>query len=621
MCGVWLTIALRESREALLAAAHRGPDAEGLKTFETPAGLVVMGHRRLSIYDLSAAGSQPMTVRGCTVIFNGAIYNFRELRTELENAGHVFSTQTDTEVLLAAYLAWGEGCVARFNGMFAFALYDAPRQRLFLARDRFGEKPLHFAKTGGGLAFASEIAQLLTFAPDLARLNEGRTGDFLNLGMVDASDETFFKEVLRFPAAHHAIIDLSRAGRTELAPVRYWSAPPVDKRFTRPEDAASELASLMQGAVRLRLAADVPVGTCLSGGLDSTWIARLAGEQRGTGPAFSCISAVFDAEDVAGASLSERPFVEAAAEGARFDVQIVSPSDREVAEQFDPIVRAQGEPFASASICAQYFVFRQAHRAGLKVMLDGQGADELFGGYAGMIGAYLADAVASFDLGRWRRELSAMGAPGGDMSEGDLFRATYANMLPEEARRLIGRLRGRWPPPGLLAPRLNLPPAEPGAKGSRFDRLVRQLVAHASLPGLLRYEDRNAMAHGVETRLPFLDTEVAGLALRLPASAKIAAGETKRVVRLAAAGVVPEVILRRRRKLGFVAPQDLWLRGALGGLARDAIATARREWSGLFDLPALELAERGMGHDQTAGLLAFRVLSFIRWAKLHRVSA
>lgn len=619
MCGLWLTIALPESREALSAAAHRGPDGEGLRTFETPAGLLVMGHRRLSIYDPSPAGAQPMSAGRRTVIFNGAIYNFLELRAELEGKGHVFATQTDTEVLLAAYAAWDAECLTRFNGMFAFALYDEPRQRLFLARDRFGEKPLHFARSGRGWAFASEIGQLLKFAPDLARLNLARTGDFLNLGLVDAADETFFEPVRRFPAAHAAVIDLARGPEAELRPVRYWSPPAVDQSLVRPEDAASELAPAMRRAVNLRLAADVPVGTCLSGGLDSTWIARLAEGQRGGGPAFSCVSAVFDAEDLKGGSLSERPFVEAAVEGRRFDVHIISPSDREVADQFDGIVRAQGEPFGSASICAQYFVFREAGRAGLKVMLDGQGADELFGGYAGMLGSFLADRAAALDLASWRRDIAAFGAPGGDVSEAELFRATYTNAMPEWARRAIGRVRGRWPPPNLLAPRLALPPAARQSPGSRFDGLVRQLIEHTSLPGLLRYEDRNAMAHGVESRLPFLDAKVAELALRMPASAKISTGETKRAVRLAAAGEVPELILRRRRKLGFVAPQDLWFRGALGELARDAILTARNDWGWLFDAGVLDQVEKGVGRDETAGLLAFRVLSFVRWAQLHGV--
>jgi asparagine synthase (glutamine-hydrolysing) len=628
MCGIWVSIGLKPdagaSRRALDAVAHRGPDGEGLRTFETPAGQLVLGHRRLSIYDPTPTGAQPMSYADdrYVVVFNGAIYNFHALRGELEQRGLAFTTRSDTEVLLAAYAAWGPDCVSRLNGMFAFVLWDQQARRLVIARDRFGEKPLHHARTGGGIAFASEIGQLLAVAPELARLDRRRAGDFLNFGVVDSSDQTFFAPIRRFPAAQVVTLDLASASalRDDLKPRRYWSPPAVDPALARPEHAAEALAPVFTRAVSLRLAADVPVGTCLSGGLDSTYIARTADQLREAAPPFVCVSAVFDADDLSGASLSERPYVEAALSGGNFAPHLIAPNDAAVAGAFDAIVRTQGEPFASASICVQYFVFAEARRAGVKVMLDGQGADELFAGYAGMIGPRLADLALGGDLVGWRREWNALGAPGGDIGLNELFRHTYSAALPESERRRLASLRGRWPPKSTLAPSLPPPPPSRDGPGQRLDGVIRRLVSTASLPGLLRYEDRNAMAHGVESRLPFLDADVADLALRMPGSAKIASGEMKRVLRLAAARVTPDLILRRRRKLGFVAPQDQWLSGALGGLARDALAAARSDWSDLIDPSALEGLDRQLGSNAAAGEKAFRVLSFVRWADMHGVS-
>lgn len=623
MCGIWASIGVDADRRVLDAVAHRGPDGEGLRTFETAAGRLVLGHRRLSIYDPSEAGAQPMSYADdrYVVVLNGAIYNFHELRRSLEALGARFTSQSDTEVLLAAYREWGLDCLTRLNGMFAFVLFDQVSKELVIARDRFGEKPLHFARIGKGWAFASEIGQLLAISPNLARMNPERAGDFLNFGLVDTGQQTFFAGVDRFPAGRAAVLKLGRGENLpgELEARAFWSPPPVDRRISSPEMAAEELAPALRRSVQLRLVADVPVGTCLSGGLDSTFIARTADLLREGKGDFVCVSALFDDLDAAGNSLSERPYVEAALKGANFQPHFVSPTDADIVDAFDSIVRRQAEPFATASICAQYFVFAEARRAGVKVMLDGQGADELFGGYSGMAGPRLADMALGGDILGWLRELGALGAPGGDLARSELLRATYAAALPESERRRISALRGKWPPPNLLAPSFAPPPPSRDGPGHRLDAVVRRLVGEASLPALLRYEDRNAMAHGVESRLPFLDTEVADLAFRMPGSAKIADGEMKRVLRLAAADVTPEPILRRRRKLGFAAPQDRWMLGALGERVRDALGVGQSNWSELIDKKALDGLETKLGQDVEIGGRAFRVLSFVSWAEAHGV--
>jgi asparagine synthase (glutamine-hydrolysing) len=414
MCGIWASIGVPAALGALDAVAHRGPDGQGMLTMETPAGLLVLGHRRLSIYDPTPAGAQPMRTPdgGAIVAFNGAIYNFKSLRKELEARGFRFFSRSDTEVLLAAYRAWGEACVERFNGMFAFALLDTRAGKLVIARDRFGEKPLHVARYGGGIAFASEPRQLLAAAPELARFDQRIAGEFLNFGVVDDGVQTFFAPIRRFPAAHIASLDLSRPiYGADIAPRRYWAPPAPEGALADPAAAAEQLKPALRRAVALRLEADAPVGTCLSGGLDSTYIARTAEALRPTAaPHFISVSAIFDEDDLQGRSLSERPFVEMALSGGRFQPRFVTPGDEEAAEAFDAVVAAQGEPFASASICAQWFVFREANRAGAKVMLDGQGADELFGGYSGMIGHRLADLLTR-DLAGERAPADRPAAP------------------------------------------------------------------------------------------------------------------------------------------------------------------------------------------------------------------
>lgn len=624
MCGIWASVGFEADQRVLAPVAHRGPDGEGLRRFETGAGPLVLAHRRLSIYDPTPAGAQPMSYADdrYVVVLNGAMYNYQELRTELEAKGASFASESDTEVLLAAYREWGAACLARLNGMFAFILWDQQQKTLTISRDRFGEKPLHYARVHGGWAFGSEIAQLLAVSSDLRAVEIDRVGDFLNFGVVDSGQATFFKSIRRFPPGHYAVLEMADAAclAREFKFERFWTAPAIDEALRRPETAAEALAPVLRRSIALRLTADVPVGTCLSGGLDSTFIARAADRIRDGSDPFVCVSAVFDEDDPGGNSISERPFVEAALEGGHFAPHVISPDGAEVADAFDDIVRHQGEPFASASICAQYFVFQEARRSGVKVMLDGQGADEMFGGYAGMVGPRLADLALGGEWARWWKEWNALGAPGGDLSRTDLFRATYSAALPEAGRRRLAALRGRWPPANLLAPTIAPPPPARDGVGRRFDAVVRRLVGEASLPALLRYEDRNAMAHGIESRLPFLDVDVADLALRMPGSAKIAGGETKRVLRLAAADVTPDLILRRRRKLGFVAPQDRWMAGALKGLVLDAMGTARRKWDGLIDQVALTSLEEMMVTDPQAGARAFRVLSFVRWAELHRVS-
>jgi len=627
MCSIWISIGFDPTAEALDAARHRGPDGEGILTFNTRSGPLTLAHKRLSIYDLTTAGAQPMQSSDArySVVFNGAIYNFREIRAELESRGHHFETRSDTEVLLHLWQAEGERGLQRLNGMFAFAILDAAEQTVTLVRDRFGEKPLHYAlwKQDGRPCFAaaSEIGQLLAANRQLAVLNRDVAGDFVNFGATDWTDDTFFAGIYRLPAGHVAELDLAKLpeDRSGFAPRRWWNPPAVDPRLSSPDAAAEALRPALESSVRLRLVADVQVGFCLSGGLDSSAIVALAARQPNK-PRLTCVTAMFDELTASGTNLSERAFVDAVAETVEIDRVGVIPDDSDVTDALDAVVRCQGEPFASSSVLAQWLVFRAASQAGQKVMLDGQGADELMAGYPGMAGHHLADMVMSGKLSSAWSEIERLAADESDFNLRGLVRSCYSAIMPESTRRTIGKVKGTWPP-RLWPASSPLPVLRPGLGRRRLDGLVAQMVSSVSLPSLLRYEDRNSMAFSIESRLPFLDSGVSDIALRAPGSAKIAGGETKRMLRLAVQDIVPELIVRRRRKLGFSSPEQRWLAGPLSEPACQSLRSLPGRTGGFIQSSELDNLLESSATDAGTANMVFRLMSLDLWMAAYGVSA
>ena len=631
MCGLWASIGIDVDRRVLDAVKARGPDGEGFSTAPSPCGPVALGHRRLSIYDLSAASAQPFASADGAVrmVWNGAIYNYKDVRETLARGGVVFHTEGDTEVLMAAFLTWGVAAFQRLDGMFAGAIHDTRSQAIWLFRDRFGEKPLLYslpAGQGQTIAVGSDLKQFRDLPGVDWRINREVAANFLNFGHVDETDETFVAGVRRLPAGCFWKLDLHSADHLrdslEGGP-RPWPGRALGLgEQTDPTLDAGELAvelrRRLERAVDVRLVADVPVGSCLSGGLDSTAVVRLArasqraSQRAGRDGRFICVSAVFEGRGPAGEDLSEKVYVDAALEGQGIDLHTVQPSDRDVADAFDAVILAQGEPFAHSSICAQWFVFKGAREAGLKVMLDGQGADELFGGYTNMLGTWLAGRLLRRGPGDWMRATRALMADDAGLARGDLARATWRGLVPDSTRRRLAAVRGTFPPKGGLISGHAPPPIE-GDGWGRFDALTRRMAFHTSLPALLRYEDRNAMAHAVETRLPFLAPDVADVAFTASPDVKIDDGWRKQIIRRAVADVTPQLILDRRRKLGFATPQEAWISGALGPVLREALADRRlTPW---IDAKRLDALAAGTG-DAAHMAEAFRAAVLIRWAAL-----
>jgi asparagine synthase (glutamine-hydrolysing) len=591
MCGIAGILRLdgrsadpTELEAMLRPMSHRGPDGSG----QHVDGGVALGHWRLSILDPSPAGAQPMARNGTWLVHNGEIYNFLELASELRDLGHELSTGTDTEVILAAYDQWGLDAFRRFNGMWALALWDGPRGRLLLSRDRFGVKPLLIRRLGGSLRFASELTGLVgvsTGSDDTQALepNLSAVRDFLVRGLTDHSSETFVAGVTSLPPGHLLVIE---SNREQL--VRYWDEPVLadDDRPTvrgtdrqRDDRLVEEFQALFDDSVRLRLRSDVPIGSCLSGGLDSSAIVAT----------FSHLLTDVTGGQVAGGSgretiprfafharfpglVDESRYAEMAAKRASLTMVYSTPQEGAAAEVLAPVLRCQGEPFAGSSIYAQFRVMESAHRAGLKVLLDGQGGDEVCGGYTYYLGVRAAELLRAGRPVETARELRGQ-VQRGSMGPIGAVAGAGRGLLTDPANERLRRIgRGRWGVQigGGLRHAGTLR-REHHLAGTLLARRLWQDLASDGLPALLRYEDRNSMAFGIETRVPFLDYRLVELAVRLPDRLRVNRGLTKIVLRRAMADRVPQAILDRRDKIGFATPQGHWL-----DASRDHIAARLR---------------------------------------------
>jgi len=557
-----------------------------------------------------------------TIVHNGEIYNFLELADDLAARGQVFKTGSDTEVLLAAYATWGVPFLERLNGIWAFAIWDSSEGTLLLSRDRFGVKPLYLAESGGSLAFASEIKALRTLPWVSGDPGSQAIREFLASGAVDRGRDTFFADIEQFPAAHGLLIT-PRGRRLE----RYWLPPRLSTDASlrsKPGDEllVTDLKSRLFDAVRLQLRSDVPIGSCLSGGLDSSSIVALAASIRtgshetashGERDSFPQLAFFAEFRDH---GIDERPYVDAVVESSGIELRTTSPDPERFLEVLDGVIDAQDEPFGSLSIVAQYEVMRLAQSAGVKVLLDGQGADEILGGYLNYPGMRFAGALRSgsgravVDVGRALFHdrgpyLSTLGHT--------LF---GAGRLPSKLVR--GRMPKRWLGPVLRHQHADVPVPIPWPGTILAARLWRD-TATDNLPGLLRYEDRNSMAFGIEARVPFLDHHVVEASLALPDRLRVV-GRGRRKVALVRAmqGIVPDSILQRRDKVAFQPPQQRWLASAESrwrGLADQSLAEA----NGFLAPGAIREALEAFRSKRITGNTLWRALNLELWLRRSRI--
>ena len=626
MCGLYASIAFAPERARIDRVAHRGPDGSGWREFASAAGPVALGHRRLAIIDLSEAGLQPMADASGRyhLVFNGEIYNYLELRDELRAKGHPFSSETDSEVLLAAYREWGEGCLHRFLGMFAFLIWDERDQILFAARDRFGIKPLYVAVNQRGIALASEIKQLLGLPGLSGRLNLARVRDFLAAGVSDHTEETLFEGVVQLQPGCCVAIAAGRAWTGRIEPKRWYAIPPHGTLRLSEAEAAEQFRSLLADSVRLHLRSDVPVGSCLSGGLNSSSIVCLMGrmlDAEGRGARVNTVSACYDEKAV-----DETPFMEAVVAHAGATSHRVFPRPEDVFARASDLTWHQDEPFGSTSIFAQWCVFEEARRAGIKVMLDGQGADEALAGYHWTYAWHLLTLLRQSRLTALASTVSQrVGAHGCGVVD-QLTRLAAVALPPRLAQALKAGRNGagrRWLRSeafGTLAPdhgALELASAINGLpQVIDVATLCVVLTFSANLQMLLHWEDRNSMAHSIEARVPFLDHRLVEFALALGNEHKLVGADTKRVLRRAMTDVLPPAILARRDKLGFATPEEAWFRGPLKPLILDGVEATLARFPGLLDARATRALVSAMLEGQRpVDFTAWRIVSMGIWGE------
>ncbi len=529
MCGIAGIISADPSllKRPLLQAmadtlAHRGPDGQACWT--SPSGHAGLAHRRLAVIDPGPAAAQPMHYKNrYTIVYNGAIYNYIELRNELLDAGYSFSNHSDTEVILAMYDRYGEKCLGYFDGMFAFSIWDEMEQKLFCARDRFGEKPLFyfFDQKTPAFYFASEIKGL--YATGLSReVNHGLLLPFLALGYTGDprnTSATFDRNIKKLPAAHYCIFSI-REKRFWVK--QYWEIDAGYREHIGETEAVKKFSHLLHESVRMRLRSDVALGSSLSGGLDSASIAA-AISSIGTKGYFKTFTASFP-----GFEKDESMHAREVADGLGFENYTVAPSANELMQDLKTLMYHQEEPFSSSSVYAQYRLFQLAGNHGVTVLLDGQGADETLGGY---------DRYRRWPLHTLWPEKAAR------LLEKRETRAVMGSK--DISRDYLNAWADQWGPCKPVIRSLN-------------DMLYFNTM-RSGLEELLRYADRNSMAHGCEVRLPFLSHQLVSFVFSLPDHYKLRDGWTKWILRESTGSHLPRHITWQKRKIGFEPPQKEWM--------------------------------------------------------------
>ena len=538
--------------------SHRGPDGEGYWiNKENTAGL---SHRRLAIIDLSNAAAQPMHyLNRYSIVYNGEIYNYKELKADLQKAGYHFTTQSDTEVILASFDFYKEDCVKYFDGMFSFAIWDEKLNELFCARDIFGEKPFYYFLDNAVFAFASEMKALWSIGVEKSA-DEKMMVNYLALGQVQNAankSQTFYNHIFSLPPAHTGLLSLSNM---HFVLSRYRDINKENSIQVSEKEAIEKLEFLLENSVKLRLRSDVSIGSSLSGGIDSSTIAYFIQRNSDTKKRnFKTFSAVFP-----GFNKDESIFINEICNNFTLDNFTVTPNSDELLKDFEKLCYHQEEPFSSSSIYAQYKVYELAAANNIKVLMDGQGADETLSGYSKYLHWYLQELSAKGKYAEVKKQRLLLQKANFNLKWN--FKNILAAYLPSHTSlalekreynkiinsqfinsQLLQKIKGReWQ--GIYKPvvtKLN-------------DILYNNTMQHG-LEELLRYADRNSMAHGVEVRLPFLNFELVKFIFSLPSSFKIKDGFTKYILRKTMSGKIPDKVLWNTNKIGFETPQKSWM--------------------------------------------------------------
>jgi asparagine synthase (glutamine-hydrolysing) len=596
---------------------HRGPDDTGIQKWKLNNWTATLGHKRLSIIDLSLAGHQPMGSQDgkLAIVFNGEIYNYRELRNELKSNWN-FLTDTDTEVLLAAWARWGLKCLDKLIGMFAFCVLDLGQQSLTLVRDPFGIKPLFYSMADRDLKFASEIPALLRLHPNAPTINLQRAVDYLVWGAYDDEPETFFDGILQLMPGHCLQVDLAQE-RVAVEVTRWWWPPIQEDKSLTFSAAVDAVRETFLESVKLHLRSDVPWGVALSGGIDS---AAIACAVRYLEPDVPIRTFSYIADDP---NINEEFWIDSvnAKIGASSHKVRFQPED--VQKDLDNLILSQGEPFGSTSIYAQYRVFQLAKQAGVTVTLDGQGSDELFAGYDGYPSCVYRSLLEQGKVRDFAKLVYNWPRWPGRRTSDSLKRAmgsafdVLAGGRPRNARlpqvaKLLDRNR-------LVDLNVKLnrrrPEGSPENRKRRLSEHLRQTQSGGELTKLLRHGDRTSMRWSIESRVPFLNPQLARLTLSLPEEYLLSlAGQTKYILRQAMRGIVPDCVLDRKDKIGFATPRSAWLMRSTK-LCKTPSLSAKA--LGLFSAEFAEACSTNPAKFQYLdSACQWRIVNLLRWYEL-----
>jgi asparagine synthase (glutamine-hydrolysing) len=632
MCGIAVKISDKILKEdfdlSLNLIQHRGPNGSGVLYWNRDYGLssdhsvgynVAIGHKRLSIIDLSDMAAQPFkSSDGMSFLtFNGEIYNYIELREELALLGYLFQSNSDTEVVLASILTWGiELSLKKFEGMFAFLFFDSYTGRIIVARDAFGIKPLYFGFLNGDLVFSSEVKLIRDHFKSDLELNELSAFEFLLTGKCDFYDRTFLKGIVPFPQGNW--IDFNVDNYTQFTFNCFWNPSKIKRIEIGFEEAKNILRDKFLNNIKLHLRTDVPFGIALSGGLDSSAIACCI---RYLYPELPIHTFSYISSDE---RFSEELMVDIVNSKINANSHKINIKSEELGKDYDDLLRKQDEPFVTLSLYAQYRVFKEAGISGIKVMLDGQGADELLGGYTPYQVNRLASLLHKKDvLGALKLCLSQRKYI--DRSFIMTFLGAVKLILPEVASKFVSIFRLNrsskvsWLNKDLISIDFHKIQSRTNSiqDGEYLRSSLKESVA-GGLVSLLRFEDRNSMAHSIESRVPFLTKDFADFALSLPEEYLIDnCGGSKTIFREAMRGIVPDEILDRKDKIGFLAQDVLWLKNN-HQLITSAIETSRD--IDFLNSKNLEKSVSLMLNDSSVyNSQIFRVLNFCHWIKLNGI--
>ena len=609
MCGIAgfidVKVGLIQAQEQieimLESMRHRGPDYRG--TYFNQG--LALGHNRLAIVDLSEEGNQPMLKYGLSIVFNGEIYNYIELRQELLLAGYSFSSQSDTEVILVSYKHWGVKCVEKFNGMWAFAIWDEETRELFCSRDRFGIKPFYYISVGDRFYFASEYKALKNTPLFRNDLNLNQVSRSLQLGWCTYKDETYYNCISQLEAGNNLFV---KEGKVQIS--EYWAIGSGRYKYIDHETSVKDFKGLLEDAVKIHMRSDVEVAVCLSGGIDSSSLTGIIGKLY-PDLKFHTFSIYYDGPG----EVDERPFIdEVVGSNKNIIPHYYKPDKSVIPDFFSEVVDKSDVPITGSSPISHFYLVKKIHESGIKVVLDGQGADEYLAGYNPAYYRWIADELRRLNLIKSIQNLNSAGIQK-ELKFSDLikyFGKSFLSSIKNEVELVNMEYEKYYPflvnKEFLKNKAVNLT----NYGSNRLDNYLYQAMTQTSLPTILHYVDRMTMSHSVESRVPLLDHRLVDFAFSLPSKEKLHKGVTKKILREAAIDVLPTKIYNRKDKKGFVTPgEDVWLRGKLSWL----LDVDYKNLNYIDKIKATKLIENYKNGDNSSSRIVWRLCLLNYWQK------